>query len=452
MVQDAIDMKKILLIALSVFLLSACHNDNGPCLTCPPPYVPRLLLTANDVRSVTVELTLASTDTEALNAIMVMRDSIEVFVSARTDTEHIWIWPDLHLLPNHTYKYKAYRLNSSNLPVDSSAQLVVTTMDTTSHNFTWQIFTLGGVGSTISDVAIINDTNVIAVGEIYQSDSETLYNASRWNGSSWSVFRIPYYYQGQPFYSPIRTVLALADTDVWFGIGNLIHWNGQIYEPIEFSPTVWGPHLVRKMFGQGKTLYVVGDSGSIAFYDGTTWQKLSGGTTLAIEDIWGSTNSKTGGLEILAVASDLLRNTDRKILKISGTTVTALSDSGVFAPLSQIPPPLSGVWFVPGREYYVAGGGIFTSRNPYCGSYCWSIDPASYYAPNDHNYAVRGNDVNDVVVVNEVGDILHFNGSDWRRFVQTTYGEYYSVAIKGNMLVAVGDNYGASGVIAVGRR
>ncbi|MBI3006249.1 MAG: hypothetical protein HYY49_12660, partial [Ignavibacteriales bacterium] len=40
--------------------------------------------------------------------------------------------------------------------------------DTTSHNFTWTIDTVGdGNSSVLYDVAIINDTLAYAVGEIY---------------------------------------------------------------------------------------------------------------------------------------------------------------------------------------------------------------------------------------------------------------------------------------------
>ena len=44
--------------------------------------------------------------------------------------------------------------------------------DTTSHNFTWQTFTFGEhSSSTLYDVAIINDSSIWAVGEIYMNDS-----------------------------------------------------------------------------------------------------------------------------------------------------------------------------------------------------------------------------------------------------------------------------------------
>ena len=75
---------------------------------------------------------------------------------------------DEGLLPKHAYTYNFYLLRDT-MTDDSAQALTVTTMDTTSHNFTWEIDTLGDGGSSVlRDVAIINDTLAYAVGEIYK--------------------------------------------------------------------------------------------------------------------------------------------------------------------------------------------------------------------------------------------------------------------------------------------
>ena len=44
--------------------------------------------------------------------------------------------------------------------------------DTTSHNFTWETWTFGEHSSSVlNDVAIIDENNIWAVGEIYMNDS-----------------------------------------------------------------------------------------------------------------------------------------------------------------------------------------------------------------------------------------------------------------------------------------
>ncbi|MGB9664445.1 MAG: hypothetical protein ACPL25_05950 [Ignavibacteria bacterium] len=62
-------------------------------------------------------------------------------------------------------------------------------MDTTSHEFSWEITYLGDGGSSVLyDVAIINENNIWAVGEIYMNDSlgrpePNAYNAIHWDGT-----------------------------------------------------------------------------------------------------------------------------------------------------------------------------------------------------------------------------------------------------------------------------
>ncbi|MCW8960209.1 MAG: glucosyl transferase, partial [Ignavibacteriaceae bacterium] len=65
------------------------------------------------------------------------------------------------LLPNKTYQYQ---VSSIEHPATSN-ELSVTTMDTTSHDFTFETFTFGGTAgtSTLYDVAIINENNIWAV-------------------------------------------------------------------------------------------------------------------------------------------------------------------------------------------------------------------------------------------------------------------------------------------------
>ena len=73
--------------------------------------------------------------------------------------------------------------------------------DTTSHNFTWQSWTFGEIGtSRLYDVAIVDENNIWAVGEIYLLDSlgqpdPRAYNALHWDGIKFEIERIPYYYQ-----------------------------------------------------------------------------------------------------------------------------------------------------------------------------------------------------------------------------------------------------------------
>jgi hypothetical protein len=327
--------------------------------------------------------------------------------------------------------------------------------DTTSHNFTWKVEYLGdGASSTLFDVAILNDSLAYAVGALYFRDSlgnwdPHAYNLARWNGNSWELLRLEFHtICGQPGFTPYptRAILAFSPTEVWIAMDGdqVVRWNGELQLtaeclPLSFVPlTMWGTST--------RSVYLAGNGGNILYYNGSTWQKVESGITLSIQDIWGGVNPKIGETEILAVASDPYTSYDRKILKITATTVTQLSDAGIDR-------ALSGVWFMPGSGYFASGGGGLWEKN--------SLSDAQWQRPLEGSGltvqyldAVRGNGMNDIVATGANGDLMHFNGKTWRNFRDQTglsYGEYYSIAIKGDVAMAVGEDLGR-GVVAVGKR
>ena len=328
--------------------------------------------------------------------------------------------------------------------------------DTTSHNFTFTTYTLGddGASSTLYDVAIINDTLAYAVGEIYLKDAtgqidQTPYCLAKWNGSTWQLKRLYYKnkdFQGNEYIAAlrdIRGVFAFSATDVWLTPGSVFHWNGQdSLTEFSFSRlTLPDPNAtVFKLWGENSNnLYGVGNAGTIVFYNGSSWQKIESGTTLDIRDVWGDGN------EILALASHGFSPPAGKcLMRIIGTTVEAVSDSG-------LPPMLSGIWFASGKHYYVVGDGMFekvdvSSIDPWIG---FHTGLTTYYTN-----AIRGTASNDIVVVGAYGEVLHFNGSTWKSFRAQTalsFGSYSGVALKSNLFMAVG-GLNDKGVVIVGRR
>ena len=95
-----------------------------------------------------------------------------------------------------------------------------TDQDTTSHNFTFQTWSFGQHSSNILyDVAIIDENNIWAVGEIYLNDSlgqtdPQAYNAIHWNGVQWEFKRIMFYtfcgQQHQQSY-PTSSIISLSE-------------------------------------------------------------------------------------------------------------------------------------------------------------------------------------------------------------------------------------------------
>ena len=179
----------------------------------------------------------------------------------------------------------SFLINScdTNEPFDDDGNGV----DTTSHNFTWQSWSFGEHSSSaLYDVAIIDENNIWAVGEIYLNDSlgqpdPTPYNSVYWDGTNWDIIRIPTKtFSGSIVSSQIRTIFAFNENDIWtFSIaGSFSHWNGSKWET-EFVSERDGSG--NKLWGTSSSdLYLVCTNGGISYYNGTNWQKIESGTEL----------------------------------------------------------------------------------------------------------------------------------------------------------------------------
>ncbi|MDE3057744.1 MAG: hypothetical protein KGJ59_07295, partial [Bacteroidota bacterium] len=230
--------------------------------------------------------------------------------------------------------------------------------DTTSHNFSFQTFSLGdGNSSALYDCQIINDTLVYAVGEIYLKDStgsydlHIPYNFAVWNGKGWDLRKVPYNYQGQLFYHPIQTVFALNANDVWFGGNGLEHWDGKQFSNVDAVNPFWSGRLMRKIWASSDNdIYIVGDEGTIVHYTNGSWQKINSGTTANIFDVWGITAN--GQTTVYVPVSDVFGTSGvKKILRIQGNTVDSLewnTGRNVFS-----------VWTPDGSTFYAVGNGVF---------------------------------------------------------------------------------------------
>jgi hypothetical protein len=356
---------------------------------------------------------------------------------------------DDSLSPNQSYTYKAYRIIAA-AAIDSSPPLTFTTMDTTSHNFTWQIDTLGdGNSSVLRDVAIINDTLAYALGEIYKKDStgnfETEpYNLAVWNGSVWKLQKAVVYYLSSRVVPPLEGIFAFSSTDIWLTSSYPIHGNGTNWTLYRL-PDLGINASVSKIWGTSSSnIYFVGRNGSIVFFNGSSWRKIQSGTELDVYDIWGTKNNTTGETDVFAVAAKQFLTFDNKIFKVTPSRVYTLPNDGIFY-------SIHGIWFKGNGPYFIVGAGIYKKHNIENKS-DWQI-PFSMITAY-YTYAIRGNDINDIFICGAFGEILHFNGvasKSYKDITGITSGAYYEIDFKNNLIIAVGQE-SARGVIAMGKR
>ena len=69
--------------------------------------------------------------------------------------------------------------------------------------------------------------------------------------------------------------------------------------------------------------------------------------------------------------------------------------------------------------------------------------------------AIRGNGLNDIVVVGTYGLVMHFNGADWQHYehqmLLNPAGSYTSLDVKGD-IVAAGGAHEGKGLVLIGKR
>jgi hypothetical protein len=328
-------------------------------------------------------------------------------------------------------------------PIDPGNNL----LDTTSHAFTFHQFSWGGGGgSFLSDVAILSDTNIWAVGEIqpvqYDSTGQriyTPYGAANWDGVNWKLLKLPTSY-GLSYTSYLTPtgIIAFTPNDIWLANGGVHKFNGQVVTQSYWINKFPGnPGILdegqnaEKVWGTSdNNLYVVGRKGGLAYFNGTSWQKLSTGTQLDITDIYGATNPRTGELEILALATQIdSLPSQTELLRIQGTTVSLITT---------LPKVYFSLWFVPGEKYFLVGDGII-SKNSLTDS-AWTNSPIGTITRNASG-TIRGTALNDIFVVGAYLDVTHYNGSTWYDYaneIPTANGGFSRVALRGDVMIAVG--------------
>ncbi len=265
------------------------------------------------------------------------------------------------------------------------------------------------------------------------------------DGNGWELKRITVNFRGNLITPILEGVFAFSNTDIWF-VGSLpIQGDGQNWVMYDLRTTLDPNISLSKAWGTSSNdIYFVGRNGSIAHYNGQSWQRIESGTELPIRDIWGDFNEKTNSCEILAVAAEVAINNGRKVLRIDGNSVTEESNNGLSW-------DVGGIWFKPGRKYYIAGAGIHYKH--FLSDTIWNRYPQGLVT-NYVGYHIRGSDINDVFAAGSFLEIAHYNGVSWHNYldeISSFNGAFGGIAIKDNMIVIVGFD-GSSALVVIGKR
>ena len=443
-------MVRFIIILLSIyFLITSCflfedeQDDQNTNLT----------ISLHSAGVTTVNLNVHPEDSLAQFTFELTRDdSIVQTLSVLSDT----IIKDTGLNPNTSYIYKGYWLNGTKR-IGESDTLTVTTMDTTSHNFTWEIYTLGN-GGTLRDVWIVDENDIWVVGDIITDSME--YNMAHWNGIKWVLMGLESQGDqiGQPGIDPIvynysshtldlNSIHYFNENDFWVTSGFPMHWNGESWTLFHLQNMGFSGVSVNTLWGtSSNNMYFVGYQGCIVHYNGNEFVKMNSPKAQTINGITGSNSNETGDTQIWAWGwSDypyrgfLLRSNGNIWEIVWDEFEPFFDDEACSTPT---------VWT--NEEYFVS----YTGCN-------WVSQISIHYIHDLTNYEVvhidsvgyiydiAGQNMNDLFFVGDFGNIMHFNGKTFRYFPELKLvWRWWGVDYIDDFVVIVA----SGGKIAIGQR
>ncbi len=430
--------KIFLLFSFFLFLVLSCSN----------PFANQRLSMTADPGVTEAWLSLHVDGVRSGAEYMVQRDGTTIF-KGRLQSPDTVVYDSL-LTPATTYTYRFYaRENGEDSPALQSS---LTTLDTTSHNFSWQSYEFGGQkgSSSFYDVAIIDENDIWAVGEIHTEDTDRWnadstvwlqpYNVAHWDGQKWELKRVVFHTfcdQGDLLPYPARSVFYIGNTLLISSGSEITFLKNGIQVENQCTPV-----SINKIWGTSSSdLYVVGNGGLIAHYNGISWTKIESGTDLPLRDIWGSFNYQTNTYDIYTIASDEFNSV---VLKLTGKKV-------IKYPVPANALELSGIWFQNNRSFYIVGDGIFTKKR--LSDKNWFFYKHGLVTSNA-SAAVRGTDSNDIFVSGGFFELVHFNGISWHKYsvpFSDDFGVYGNIDIRNHRVVLVGYHH-QKAIIVSGER
>jgi len=440
-------MKKssLLFSLIIIFLIFSQFN-------CSSPTAPKneISFSAVDVVCTEVWLKLGFTNSSNGGEYEITRNGNVVLAGTLSQTDTVLV--DTTVQPSKSYNYIAYQITNGNNK-KQSLPIQVTTLDSTSSSYSWQLYKFGdfnatGMPSELYDVSVINDTDIWAVGEIYSNDSAGQldpqpYNLAIWNGKDWKLQKVPYYYQGQDLYLPIHSVLSFNANDIWFEAGT--HWDGHQYNTIPLDINF--SSNVNKMYGgPNHDIYIVGNNGLIAHRGSNgLWQMITSGTSMGFFDIYSNNGNN------IYICGGSYQNYDGILLEGNENGFHSIAEGKSLGSSSQLFKPYfdgiartvwvsnTGTVFFAGNWLYRDIGGQISFVKSLPGNH-WGGNTSGQYS--GFLSQIRGLAENQMILVGERNTIRYFNGVRWKQlgmpYDPNSNYTWLSTAITNDLIVVVG--------------
>ena len=316
--------------------------------------------------------------------------------------------------------------------------------DTTSHEFTWQVFEFGDCCGYFRDVVVQSTQSVWAGGSFYMRDTISgeyqRRNAVHWTPSSVSEhainFRISYQNDVIETSSvEISSVLGFQDEEIWFfaNPGAVTNLKGTVFMMITI-PYPDGPSNVIDAWGiTPSNVYVVTGLGDLIRAKDGFWRTSV--QPYSISRIHGIANVVGTDMIVLGIGAADSSSTNRHLLSIGpNETVEMLQ--------STIPDTYRDLWFEDTSEIWLAGSNVGLLQSG-------TVKIVYDELPN-RSTAINGGSSN-VFCVGSSAFVAHYNGSTWKRLETGVQPDshFSAVACIGTTVAIVGQR-GSKALLVVG--
>ncbi|PIU18020.1 MAG: hypothetical protein COT16_03540 [Elusimicrobia bacterium CG08_land_8_20_14_0_20_44_26] len=365
----------------------------------------------------------------------IQRDSLIVLTGTLFGEDTIVT--DWNAEPATTYRYRLL-VKDHGETIDKSEWLSVTTMDTTSHDFTWEKIVLCNGGGYLEDVEIVDENNVWVVGEFIPEPDTGGYspNAAHWDGNSWTLKQIKY---GATIYD----ILVFSDNDIWVSSGLPYHWDGQrwtLYHLWDMGVLSESDHPVYWMWGSSSSnMYFIGE-GTVVHYDGKTFKKIEDIPDYNYYRINGIFDQVTNQTRIW-IGAISIEVQGGALIYFDGQNWTTIWDRDNRYYPDPVYSTVGASWIPNNCKYllfYIGGAvdGIFSIHNI-------NIFDDYTYSVSVNLGAIRridGNGMNDFFAVGDFNNVIHYNGKTFHNYSELrgdSHSRYVSVAQKGDVVYIV---------------
>ncbi|MCK6602601.1 MAG: hypothetical protein L6Q77_12365 [Bacteroidetes bacterium] len=317
-------------------------------------------------------------------------------------------------------------------------------LDTTNHTKAWSIEKMGGYGSVLNDVAIVNDTCLWVFGILYDSTSEgNRWNAAKWNGKAWTYFQIMFKMYNPPIGVPeVITAWFDKENTIWLisEVGSYCKMSidGALLET-ELNYVDKG--LPRKIWGfKPDHWFLAGSRGSVTEFDGKSLKLLDTQTNIHLSSVSGNEDGTRvffSGFELFGEGRSCLIKKENSTLSLLITRDPTKGEKNLS--VSWYNPKSDKIWIFNDNSF-----GYF--KNPNFTDFT-SSGKGTFFPE-----AITGTGDNNIFIAGHLGGISHFNGASLYEYpdFKNIVSIFLSIEVYKNQVFAVGFS-DKNGVLVIGR-